>query len=63
MMMGRRLAGPRDHIWGRRGARALSPTAPLADFPNEAQAQQHCPGDTFVWLHLLRGVYHFRGQR
>jgi hypothetical protein len=42
---------------------ALSPTAPLASFPNEAQARQHCPGDIVVWLNLPTGVYHSQGQR
>ena len=42
---------------------AASPTAPLANFPNERQAQQHCPGDTVVWLNLPSGIYHFKGQR
>jgi type IV secretory pathway protease TraF len=44
-------------------ALALSPTAPLANFPTEQAAQQHCPADTVVWLNLPSGVYHFRGQR
>jgi hypothetical protein len=38
---------------------ALSPSAPLANFPTEAQAHQHCPADTLVWLNLPTGVYHF----
>jgi len=42
---------------------ALSPSAPLANFPTEQQAQQHCPGDAVVWLNLPTSVYHFRGQR
>jgi hypothetical protein len=42
---------------------ALSPAAPLTNFPTEAQAQQHCPADTVVWLNLPTGIYHFRGQR
>ena len=44
-------------------ALALSPIVPLANFPTAAQAQQHCPGDTVVWLNLPSGVYHFRGER
>jgi len=32
-------------------------------FNSEQQAQQHCPGDTIVWLNLPTGVYHFQGQR
>jgi hypothetical protein len=29
---------------------ALSPNAPLTNFPTETQAQRHCPADTVVWL-------------
>jgi hypothetical protein len=42
---------------------ALSPTTPLTNFPTEAQAQQHCPADTVVWLNLPTGIYHAKGQR
>jgi len=45
------------------GAIGQSPTAPLATFPTEQQAQQHCPGDTVVWVNLPSGIYHFRGER
>jgi hypothetical protein len=45
------------------GAVAQFPTAPLATFPNEQQAQQHCPADTVVWVNLPSGVYHFKGER
>lgn len=45
------------------GALALSPSAPLTDFPTEEQAHQHCPADTVVWLNLPTGIYHLRGQR
>jgi hypothetical protein len=44
-------------------ALALSPTAPFANFPTEAQAQQHCPADTVVWLNLPTAIYHSKGQR
>jgi hypothetical protein len=44
-------------------ARALSPSAPLSTFPSEAQAQQHCPSETVVWLNLPSGVYHYKGER
>jgi hypothetical protein len=44
-------------------ALALSPSAPLSTFPTEAQAQQHCQGQTVVWLNLPTGVYHYKGQR
>ena len=44
-------------------ALALSPNAPLATFPTEAQAQQHCPGQTVVWLNLPTRTYHYKGQR
>jgi hypothetical protein len=42
---------------------ALSPTTPLTNYPTEAQAQQHCPADTVVWLNLPTGIYHAKGQR
>jgi hypothetical protein len=42
---------------------ALSPTAPLTNFPTAAEAQQHCLGDAVVWLNLPTGVYHFAGER
>ena len=42
---------------------ALSPSAPLTDFRTEAQAQQHCPVDTVVWLNLPTGIYHLKGER
>jgi len=45
------------------GALALSPAAPLTNFPTEEQAHQHCPGDTAVWLNLPTGIYYLRGQR
>jgi hypothetical protein len=45
------------------GALALSPSAPLTNFPTEEQAHQHCPADTVVWLNLPTGIYHLRGQR
>jgi hypothetical protein len=49
-------------IWSH-GAVAQSPTAPLATFPAEQQAQRHCPSDTVVWLNLPSGIYHFQGER
>lgn len=42
---------------------ALSPSAPLTNFLTEAQARQHCPADTVVWLNLPTGIYHLKGQR
>ena len=44
-------------------ALALSPSAPLSTFPSETQAQQHCPGETVVWLNFPTAVYHYKGQR
>ena len=32
-------------------------------FTAEAEAQQHCPADTVVWVNTPTGVYHFRGMR
>ena len=42
---------------------AAPTTAPMADFPTEKEAEQHCPGDLVVWLDLPSKVYHYRGQR
>jgi type IV secretory pathway protease TraF len=42
---------------------ALSPSAPLTNYPTETQAHQHCPADTVVWLNLPTGIYHFKDQR
>jgi hypothetical protein len=32
-------------------------------FQFEAQAKQHCPTDTVVWLNIPTRVYHFKGMR
>ena len=32
-------------------------------FPNELQAQQHCPKDVVVWLNLPTMIWHYKGQR
>jgi hypothetical protein len=32
-------------------------------FQFEAQAKQHCPADTVVWLNIPTHVYHFKGMR
>ena len=32
-------------------------------FGTEAQAQQHCPKDTVVWLNLPSMIWHYKGQR
>ena len=42
---------------------AQSPKSPLATFPSEEQARQHCPSDTVVWLNLPSGIYHFKDER
>ena len=34
----------------------------LQSFSTEQFAKQHCPTDTVVWLNLLTGVYHFKGD-
>ena len=59
-----------DVAGGRRGlvafagaSLALSPNTPPSAFPSEAEAQQHCPTDTIVWLTIPTGVYHYKGQR
>jgi hypothetical protein len=42
---------------------ALSPTAPLSNFPTAAEAQRHCPAGAVAWLNLPTGIYHFRCER
>ena len=37
--------------------------APLANFPTQKEAEQHCPGDLVVWLDLPSRTYYFRGQQ
>jgi hypothetical protein len=37
--------------------------APLSLFPNAAQAQQHCPNDSVVWLDFKKRIYYLQGQR
>jgi hypothetical protein len=37
--------------------------AAIALFPSEIKAQQHCPGDTVVWLNTPTSIYHFKGER
>jgi hypothetical protein len=41
---------------------ALSPAAPLANFPTDAHAP-HCPANIVFWLKLPTGIYHAKGQR
>jgi hypothetical protein len=36
---------------------------PLSLFRSSAQAQQHCPNDTVVWLDFDRRIYYVPGQR
>jgi len=36
---------------------------PLTPFRYEAQAQQHCPADTVVWLDFRKQTYYSRGQK
>lgn len=35
----------------------------LPEFASQAQAQQHCPADTVVWLNTKSGIYHYQGSR
>jgi hypothetical protein len=36
---------------------------PLTPFRYEAQAQEHCPGDTVVWLNFRKRTYYSKGQQ
>ena len=33
------------------------------EYDTQAEAQQHCPTDTVVWLNTNSGIYHFQGER
>jgi hypothetical protein len=35
----------------------------LEQFNTEQSAQKHCPSDTVVWVNLLTGIFHYKGQR
>ena len=35
----------------------------LTTINTEAEAQQHCPKDTVVWLKLPTMIWHYKGQR
>jgi hypothetical protein len=39
------------------------PAYGLETFGQEAQAKQHCPTDTVVWLNLPTMIWHYKGQR
>ncbi len=41
---------------------ATSPALAAEQFRSEQAAQQHCPGDTVVWLNLRSGNVHAKGQ-
>jgi hypothetical protein len=34
----------------------------LVAFRTEQQAQQHCPGDTVVWVDVQNAAYYLKGQ-
>jgi hypothetical protein len=39
------------------------PAFGLETFSSEAQAKQHCPADTVIWLNLPTMIWHYKGQR
>ncbi|MFZ1906989.1 MAG: hypothetical protein WAU56_16520 [Steroidobacteraceae bacterium] len=39
------------------------PAFALEQFQTEAEAQQHCPKETVVWLNLPTMIWHYKGQR
>jgi hypothetical protein len=45
------------------GISLAAAAAGLATFPDEVQAQRHCPTDTVVWLNLPTMIWHYKGQR
>jgi len=44
-------------------ARATGVPATAGQFATEAEARNHCPGDTVVWANLESKIYHFNGTR
>ena len=38
-------------------------TSAVPQFPTEAAAQRHCPGDTVVWLNTWSGIWHYKGAK
>lgn len=42
---------------------AIAASNNLPTFSTEAQAQQHCLGDTVVWANTSSGIYHLQGTR
>ena len=38
-------------------------TSQVPKFKTEQAAQQHCPGDTVVWLNTYSGIWHYRGAK
>jgi hypothetical protein len=45
------------------GAVDAAAQGPLSLFPNAAQAQEHCPNDSVVWLDFKKRIYYLQGQR
>ena len=53
-------------LWPRLVAAAsAAPPAnfPVASFPTEKEAEQHCAGDLVVWLDLPTRAYYYRGRQ
>ena len=42
---------------------ALAISTGVQLFTKEADARQHCPADTIVWVNGPTGIYHFKGMR
>lgn len=45
------------------GVALAIPAFGLETFSNQAQAKQHCPADTVIWLNLPTMIWHYEGQR
>jgi hypothetical protein len=45
--------------------RPVTPTTPAGEgqYRSEAEAREHCPADTVVWVNLKSDIYHFAGSR
>ena len=38
-------------------------TSQVPQFKTEPAAQEHCPGDTVVWLNTYSGIWHYKGAK
>jgi hypothetical protein len=54
---------PAPSTVARQPSATTGPAAQSGEYPDEAQAKAHCPGDTVVWANLSSKIYHFSGGK